>query len=499
MVKVAEVSVGSNTIATNVSKLPEGNFNKAFLVAMQDGSEVVVKIPNPNSGRRHYTTASEAATMTYVREELKIPAPKVLAYCSRTEESKLGAEYLVMEKASGIELSRVWDTLKPRKKIGIVKQLASFTSRLGNTRFPRLGSLYYREDIKDLEKFQIDGRFAIGPTAARSWFDNRRGEVETSRGPWETCIELMDAVVQRELLCVKQFPNFPRDRQQGIFNGPGGYRPTKQAKISVLQDYLKIAPYILPENEELRSGVMWHNDLHVGNIFVDETDNSTITSIIDWQSVPIYPMFLHADHPPLIDYEGDKPDTFEPPELPPNIRDLPFQEKEAAKTLFIARSLWTTYEIETQKTCPALIQAFRQRETLLGLLQGMIGSIFEEGEPHVQSLLADLSHSDNWKKIVGADAGGDPQIPCPLRYTDDEINLQQEEHAKWVRDVEIKARMFEELGVYTGWNGAVPPEQYESMLHRLKQAKQRFLEREACNAEEREAWEKAWPFKDTES
>jgi hypothetical protein len=45
----------------------EGNFNKSFLVTMTDGREVVAKIPNPNAGRPHFNTASEVATMDYVR------------------------------------------------------------------------------------------------------------------------------------------------------------------------------------------------------------------------------------------------------------------------------------------------------------------------------------------------------------------------------------------------------------------------------------------------
>jgi hypothetical protein len=44
----------------------------------------------------------------------------------------------------------------------------------------------------------------------------------------------MKALVQRELACLNKFSEFPRDCQQGIFNGPGGYRPTKEAKVSVL-------------------------------------------------------------------------------------------------------------------------------------------------------------------------------------------------------------------------------------------------------------------------
>lgn len=50
----------------SVTKLPEGNFSKTFLVTMDDGRELVAKLPNPNAGRPHLTTASEAATMDYV-------------------------------------------------------------------------------------------------------------------------------------------------------------------------------------------------------------------------------------------------------------------------------------------------------------------------------------------------------------------------------------------------------------------------------------------------
>jgi hypothetical protein len=50
-----------------VQKLPEGNFSKVFLITMDDGKEVIAKLPNPNAGRAHFTTASEVATMDYVR------------------------------------------------------------------------------------------------------------------------------------------------------------------------------------------------------------------------------------------------------------------------------------------------------------------------------------------------------------------------------------------------------------------------------------------------
>lgn len=49
-----------------VLKLIEGLHNKAFLLTMDNGIEVVVKVPNPNAGPARYTTASEVATRQMV-------------------------------------------------------------------------------------------------------------------------------------------------------------------------------------------------------------------------------------------------------------------------------------------------------------------------------------------------------------------------------------------------------------------------------------------------
>lgn len=66
LVKLAAGSVGAGE-CVNVEKFPDGMFNKAFLFTMGDGTQVVGKVPNPNAGLPHYTTASEVATMDFVR------------------------------------------------------------------------------------------------------------------------------------------------------------------------------------------------------------------------------------------------------------------------------------------------------------------------------------------------------------------------------------------------------------------------------------------------
>lgn len=51
----------------NIKKYPDGMFNKSMLLTMDNGSQVVAKVPNPNAGIPHFTTASEVATMDFVR------------------------------------------------------------------------------------------------------------------------------------------------------------------------------------------------------------------------------------------------------------------------------------------------------------------------------------------------------------------------------------------------------------------------------------------------
>ena len=42
-------------------------YNEAFVLTMDDGQRVIGKVPNPNAGISYLTTASEVATMDFVR------------------------------------------------------------------------------------------------------------------------------------------------------------------------------------------------------------------------------------------------------------------------------------------------------------------------------------------------------------------------------------------------------------------------------------------------
>src|SRR5208282_997664 len=88
----------------SITKPSEGWSNKVFLLTMDTGKQIIARIPHPQAGSAHYTTASEVATMHYLRKKLNIPVPRVFAYSSNSRNA-VGSEYIIMEKVDGVNLS----------------------------------------------------------------------------------------------------------------------------------------------------------------------------------------------------------------------------------------------------------------------------------------------------------------------------------------------------------------------------------------------------------
>jgi hypothetical protein len=114
----------------------------------------------------------------------------VLAYSTEASTNEIGAEYIIMEKCRGIELGRLWDDLSGNQKIDIVRQLATYTAQLAKARFPYYGSLCYAKDVPDIRGTEIDGTFSVGSTTSRTWFDDKRGEINVHRGPCKVSAQI---------------------------------------------------------------------------------------------------------------------------------------------------------------------------------------------------------------------------------------------------------------------------------------------------------------------
>ncbi|KAM5470689.1 Phosphotransferase enzyme [Microsporum audouinii] len=133
--RIAAGSIGANK-CISMMKLAEGSYNKTFYLIMDNGSTVIARIPHPIAGPKYYTTASEVATMDFARTVLQIPVPRVHAWSARVD-NPVGAEYIIMEEASGAKLEDVWDDLSLEDRIAIMKDLVSIESKLLSVSFSR--------------------------------------------------------------------------------------------------------------------------------------------------------------------------------------------------------------------------------------------------------------------------------------------------------------------------------------------------------------------------
>ncbi|KAJ6186450.1 hypothetical protein N7519_007751, partial [Penicillium mononematosum] len=445
LVNIATHATGSKS-CVEVQKLPEGNFSKVFLLTMDDGKEVIAKLPNPNAGPQYFTTASEVATMDYVRNVLNIPAPTVYAWSPSTEE--IGAAYIIMERSRGVELGKLWDDLPGPDKFEIVQKLVGFEKVLVSTRFPMYGSIYYANNLRPVDSNQmielgdkkntVGVEFAVGPTTNRTFFDDGRDAVDVHRGPWASIEDYVSTRANRELACLQTFSEFPRP--QGLFYGPGQYQPTAQRKQETLRNVLKVAKFLSPKDKEISKPVLWHPDLHGDNIFVNPDQPTQILSIIDWQAVNLSPLFLQARHPALIEFQGPIPEGLKRIQLPDNFDDLSPEEQLEAKKLRAAQSLYKLYDIQMMQECPEIAAALKFKNSLAGQITGLSGSLFSDGEPIVQGMLIRLR--EQWATRVGS------SIPCPLSFTEEDKEQRKLDEAKWASGVELMEEFLGQVGAY---------------------------------------------------
>ncbi|KAL4947114.1 phosphotransferase enzyme family protein [Aspergillus filifer] len=279
----------------NIINLPEGPCNRTFLLTMDNHVQLIAKISNPYIPQNH------------------IPDPRIFAWSSKKDQP-VGVEYIIMEKASGNELSKSWPTMDVSDKLDIVSQWANIQAKIAAVHFGHYGSLFYRNDIDGgINVPGIADQFCIGPSCdIQSWEEERRFMSEF-RGPYEVRAKLgsspgayATAIARRERKWITRFAN-PRHladrlRQSDSQESPGCH-------IKFLNRYLKVVPRLMPSYPGQNRSVLWRSDLHFGNIFVKGNE---IVSIIDRQgcsSLPIFhacriPKFLKVHGPLLFDLPG---------------------------------------------------------------------------------------------------------------------------------------------------------------------------------------------------
>ena len=171
----------------SISKLAEGGFNRSFEVSI-DGISVIARLPYPSTYPKHFTVASEVATINLLRS-YGVPAPKILDY-STTSDNAVSSEYIIMEKVKGRDLGDIWYEISEKERLKILSQVGKLESVLFSIPLPTYGSIYHKHDLEagtNTVDFAGGGlgaaQFCVGPNVAQKWWYDGRGQLPVSHGP----------------------------------------------------------------------------------------------------------------------------------------------------------------------------------------------------------------------------------------------------------------------------------------------------------------------------
>ncbi|KAH1450547.1 hypothetical protein KXX16_005464 [Aspergillus fumigatus] len=209
---------------------------------MDDDVRVIAKIPNPYIPQK-FVTASEVATLDFLRNEPGIPVPRVFAWSSKKDQP-VGVECIIIEKAAGNELSTSWPTMDISDKVDIVSRLADIQAKIAAVDFGCYGSLFYRGDIEG--GFNVPGiadQFCIGPSCDIRFWEEERRFMNAFRGPWSSSEAYATDIARREKQWITRFakPRHPADplRQSDSQGSP-------DCHIKLLDKYLEVVPHLIP-------------------------------------------------------------------------------------------------------------------------------------------------------------------------------------------------------------------------------------------------------------
>ncbi|KZV92571.1 hypothetical protein EXIGLDRAFT_710167 [Exidia glandulosa HHB12029] len=308
----------------DIRKLAEGRCNKAFLVQLNNSRSVIARIPTPISGPPHLVTASEVATMDFVRNRLGLrQVPRVLAWCSRAAETPVGAEYIIMDQAVGVRLDTVWSSLTMLQKMHVVRQWVEFESPLVQafSVSSGYGSLYYRADVLAQKTREIvrdggsDAEFVIGPSVEhRLWSKNDFCDtLDVDRGSWPDVASFLRSRVEFQRAWIKAYAAPPK--LYTMLNLPPQLQQPN-AHLRLLDQYESVARHFIPKDDRLLRPTLAFRDSIPGNIFLSQDalarGEVQLSSVIDWQHSALLPSYLQSRIPrfiensiPVLDQEVD--------------------------------------------------------------------------------------------------------------------------------------------------------------------------------------------------
>jgi hypothetical protein len=449
--------------------------------------------------------------MDFIRTELGIPAPNVLAWNSRAENSPVGAEYIMYERIPGVELYQHDEANLPLGNdpyVDILPDIQHIHSQFMTRAFSQIGNIYYKEDVpeplRDRPLYAKDHvttnstRFCIGPTTDREFWRAGRASLDIDRGPCEhfnfllfKCSDVYQGPNTHSYLlalaaCARAFVDAHLDSS------------IRDSYRRLISDYEKLAPHIAP----LQSLYMlWHPDLHAGNIIVTETTSPCkLMSIIEWENAHVAPFYLQIAPAPAYTYDEAEDEDETLPVDPPSRGDseLPGQTDVLDNNRKLRR--YRSYKAILHENDPPLAKEMFdllgvwQKRHLLSpaeaITRGDIGGLALIGQGF-------LICRGLWGSMVGFNEKREPLLPFPIDISKKKEERLEKEWASSLfrRNALTCNDMLEPLNMSWYREGMVSIDEYEDVKRGVEAKRQEILDA-AENPEEKLRLEQEWPLQD---
>ena len=242
---------------------------------------------------RHKTRA-EVATLRWVRENTTVPVPKVLGF-DDSNVNEIGYEWILMELMQGTSADGRWRTMSMEQKVALTKQIVTFQAELSGlgkpgSMFRSVGTLGHRIDRTSDAGDPKD--FVPGLLVSHEFFMGDHLHYDVPRGPFRSSHDWLSAVLNIILLHQTKVLENTEDEDD---------REDAEEVLSVARRLVSLLPNVFPlTSDEPETTGLYHHDLHLNNILVNE--ECEITAVLDWECVSALPLWMLTNVPKFLDW-----------------------------------------------------------------------------------------------------------------------------------------------------------------------------------------------------
>jgi hypothetical protein len=181
----------------------EGGFNRVFVLMLDLGHCVIMRLPIRIASLLRLTTNSKVAIIEYcMQDNICVKIITDIVYSTNKDINSypkgsglecnlsniVGLEYIIEEHVEGTPLHKKWPSMNMHQHMLCTKAVSLQVKEMALLKLPAFGSLYFLDaPIDETKKILIDDIFCTGPHCSPVFWNCNPGELELYGGLSPNC------------------------------------------------------------------------------------------------------------------------------------------------------------------------------------------------------------------------------------------------------------------------------------------------------------------------